>query len=171
MVDYPVTPTPGSPALTESPPIPDISPIRHIFGRGILTPFQRDGKGDIANGVGAELLRSLVGQVLGTVANSPSTRGELPYRPDFGSTLTILRHHRLDGRLRELARIGVVEALKRWIPEIDVTEFSIESVSAASGGTKDALEIKISYNLAPETGLTPGGVVIEGSEGSVVIRL
>jgi phage baseplate assembly protein W len=171
VAEYPIAPAPGSPALTESPPIPDIPPIRHIFGRGIITPFQRDGKGDIANGVGAELLQSLVAQVLGTVASSPITRGELPWRPDFGSTLTVLRHRKLDGRIRELARIGVLEALKRWIPEIDVTEFSIETVSAASGGTEDALEVTINYSLAPETGLSPGGTVIEGVEDSITIRL
>ena len=46
---------------------------------------------------------------------------ELPWRTEFGSLLHLLRHQRSAAVLEELARVYVVDALKRWEPRVVVT--------------------------------------------------
>ena len=62
------------------------------FGRGILCPFQRDGKGDFANGIGLRLLKSDIGELLGIYGPVVATPGELPWDMDRGSGLYRLKH-------------------------------------------------------------------------------
>ena len=95
--------------------------IPKAFGKGILRPFVRDGKGDFANSFELALVRSEIAQVLGTVASSGSTSGELPWRPEFGSILQHLRHRNLDEVTAELARTYVIDALSNWLRNISVT--------------------------------------------------
>ncbi len=112
------------------------------FGRGVLAPFRRDGKGDFANADDIELVRSNVREVLGTYASSGSTLGELQWRPEFGSLLQLLRYRNLDQTTEELARVYVIEALRTWITSIRVTDSNV--VSNYSAGT---LSITITYTI------------------------
>ena len=95
-----------------------------FLGFGILTPFRR-GAADFVAGGGEEIIRSMVGQVLGTRAGSDFTEGELPWRGDFGSLLHLLKHQNNTQVLEELGRIRVAEALSRWIPQIRLKEVVI----------------------------------------------
>lgn len=118
-----------------------------FIGFGLLTPFKR-GASDFIAGGGVELLQSMIGQVLGTRAGSDYTEGEVPWRGAFGSLLNQLRHQNNDAVLEELARIYVVEALSRWIPQV-----RIKAVTATKelgpGETKERniLEIRIVYDV------------------------
>ena len=58
------------------------------FGRGLLCPFQRDGKGDFANSDGEDLLHSDLTQLIGM---SP---GELPWDMKRGCDLKRLKHRK-----------------------------------------------------------------------------
>lgn len=69
--------------------------FKEQFGRGIICPFQRDGKGDFANDAGMRLLRSDIGELVGIIGASPTEPGELPWDPDRGSRIRSLRHRRL----------------------------------------------------------------------------
>jgi uncharacterized protein len=88
---------------------------------GLLRPFRRDQKSDFAAGGGVALIRSAVGQILGTIGASEFTQGEVPWRTDMGSLLRLLLHQRNDAMLQELARVHVVDALRRWEPRVRVT--------------------------------------------------
>ena len=88
---------------------------------GLLRPFRRDQKADFAASGAEQVIRSAVGQILGTVGSSDFTQGELPWRTEFGSLLHLLRHQKNDRVLQELARVYVVDALKRWEPRVVVT--------------------------------------------------
>lgn len=96
---------------------------RSFLGNGLLIPFRRDRKTDFANGSNEALVRSCVAQVLGTQASDEEgrIRGELPWRPRFGSMLHKLKH-RHGHVLKELARAYVLEALRRWEPRVLVTD-------------------------------------------------
>ena len=96
-----------------------------FLGFGLLRPFRRDLKADFAADGGERLVRSAVGQILGTMAGSDFTQGELPWRTEFGSLLHLLRHQRNDAVLNELARVYVVDALKRWEPRVVVTSVKV----------------------------------------------
>jgi phage baseplate assembly protein W len=111
------------------------------------------------------LLRSAVGQVLGTMAQSEVTQGELPWRTEFGSRLHLLRHHKNDAVLQELARAYVVEALKRWEPRIVVT--SVNATREALEGT-NVLTLRIRYNLI-STNVPGNNVLLSGLEQTVRI--
>jgi uncharacterized protein len=87
--------------------------------RGLLVPFRRDKKSDFASGVGADLLHSDAEQVLGTQP------GELPWRTEFGTELDRLRHRQNTEIVRELGRVYTRDALRRWLPTAELTEFSI----------------------------------------------
>ena len=88
--------------------------------RGLLVPFRRDRKRDFATGTGADLLGSKVLQAIMTAGATPRSSGELPWRTSFGAGLDLLRHQRNDAALAELARVQVRDALRRWVPEVDL---------------------------------------------------
>ena len=71
-------------------------------------------------------MRSAVAQVLGTVGASDFTQGEMPWRTEFGSLLHLLRHQKNDVALREMAKVYVQDALRRWEPRIMVTRLDAE---------------------------------------------
>ena len=125
--------------------------------RGVLRPFRRDRKADFAVGSGEALIRSAVGQVLGTMAASEFTPGELPWRTEFGSGLHLLRHHKNDALLQELARIHVVDALKRWEPRIRVT--SVQITRERDRG-ENVMAIRVRYDVRGSA--TPGNNTLQG---------
>lgn len=93
--------------------------------RNILIPFRRDQKRDFASGAGVDLLRSKVVQALMTEGATAQSQGELPWRTAFGAGLQRLRHQRNDAALSELARVYVRDALRRWVPEAEITELNV----------------------------------------------
>jgi phage baseplate assembly protein W len=93
--------------------------------KNILIPFRRDKKRDFASGTGVDLLRSKVIQALMTEGATAQSQGELPWRTAFGAGLQRLRHQRNDAALSELARIYVRDALRRWVPEAEITEINV----------------------------------------------
>lgn len=99
--------------------------MNDFLGFGLLRPFRRDLRSDFAAAGGEEVIRSAVGQILGTVGASEVTDGDLPWRTEFGSVLTRLRHQKNNDILQELARVYVVDALQRWEPRIRVTEVRV----------------------------------------------
>jgi phage baseplate assembly protein W len=52
--------------------------------------------------------------------------GELPWRTNFGAGLALLRHQRNDAALKELARVYVRDALKRWVPGATLVSLAVE---------------------------------------------
>ena len=133
--------------------------------RGLLRPFRRDRKADFAAGSGEALIRSAVGQILGTMAASEFTPGELPWRTEFGSGLHLLRHQKNDALLQELARIHVVDALKRWEPRIRLT--SVQITRERDRG-ENVLAIRVRYAIVAR-GSAAGGVIVENVEQTVVV--
>ena len=132
------------------------------FGFGLIRPFQRDRRSDFASAGGERVIRSAVGQVLGTMGGSDFTQGELPWRTEFGSLLHLLRHQKNDGVLQELARVYVVDALKRWEPRVQVT--SVHVARERQDG-ENVLAIRLRYNIVTR----PGNVIVEGVDQ--VIRM
>jgi hypothetical protein len=91
----------------------------------LLTPFRRDRKRDFAVGSGEALLASKVRQALLTEGATARSSGELPWRTNFGAGLALLRHQRNDDALRELARVYVRDALKRWVPSAQLVSIEV----------------------------------------------
>jgi uncharacterized protein len=149
--------------LLEDPPAPDVSTpsstTSSSFGgsltasqtlsaglRGVIRPFTRDGVNDVATASGAALLRAEIGQVLATVCSSGVTQGELPWRPDFGSLLYLIRHRKADFVTKEMARAYVVDALAKWLPQIRITDVEIEPVDSTLSGLSTLL-IRVRYEI------------------------
>ncbi len=93
---------------------------------GILVPFRRDKKRDFAVGSGEARLVSKVRQALLTEGATARSSGELPWRTNFGAGLALLRHQRNDAALKELARVYVRDALKRWVPGATLVSVAVE---------------------------------------------
>ena len=83
--------------------------------RCLVAPLRRDKKSDFAHASGEDLLKSKIIQVL-------ATDGEMPWATSFGSKLTRLRHQKNDEVLEALARVYVRDALRKWVPEIEVMD-------------------------------------------------
>jgi len=123
----------------------------------LIRPFRRDKKQDFASAAEAEVLvRSAVGQVLGTAAASDFTQGELPWNTAFGSLLYLLRNRKNDATLQELARVHVVDALKRWEPRV-----RISTVQVSRG--ENVLAIRLRYDIVS----SGGNVVVADVEQTV----
>lgn len=133
-----------------------------FLGFGLLRPFRRDLKADFAADGGERIVRSAVGQVLGTMAGSDFTQGEVPWRTEFGSLLHLLRHKRNDAVLQELARVYVVDALKRWEPRVAVT--SVQMTRELQDG-QNVLAIRIRYNLVDRAS---GAVLLQDLDQTIL---
>ena len=94
--------------------------------QNLLIPFRRDKKRDFAVGSGETLLASKVRQALLTEGATARSSGELPWRTNFGAGLALLRHQRNDAALKELARIYVRDALRRWVPSVQLVSLAVE---------------------------------------------
>jgi phage baseplate assembly protein W len=136
-----------------------------FLGRGVIRPFRRDRKQDFAFAEGEELVRSAVGQILGTLASTDFTQGEIPWRPELGSALHLLRHHKNDATLQELARVYVADALKRWEPRVQVT--SVQVTRERDRG-ENVLSVRVRYNLISAN--VPGNnVLVEHIDQTVLL--
>ncbi|MBI3184814.1 MAG: GPW/gp25 family protein [Myxococcales bacterium] len=136
-----------------------------LLGNGLLRPFRRDAKSDWAAAGGEALVRSSVGQVLGTMAASDFTQGEVPWNTSFGSLLHLLKHQKNDAVLQELARVHVVDALKRWEPRVRVTSVQ---VSRERQNGENVLSIRVRYDLIDRQ--VPGNnVLLAGLEQTVLV--
>jgi hypothetical protein len=139
--------------------------MKEFLGFGLTRPFQRDGATDFAAAGGEQLVRSAVGQILGTIGSSDFTQGELPWRTEFGSLLHVLRHQRNDTVLQELARVYVVDALKRWEPRVVVT---LVQITRDHRDGENVLAIHLRYNVILTS--TPGNnVILSGVEQTVSV--
>lgn len=119
------------------------------LGFGLLRPFRRDEKNDFANGGSLELIQACVGQILGmqgASSDNPAVDGELEWAPKRGSLLYLLRHQKNDLALRELARIYVVDALRRFEPRIRVKTV-LASREKSDTGEEVVLLIRIKYDV------------------------
>jgi phage baseplate assembly protein W len=133
-----------------------------FLGFGLVIPFQRDRQRDWAAAGGEALVRSAVAQVLGTVGASDFTQGEMPWRTEFGSLLHLLRHQKNDVALREMAKVYVQDALRRWEPRIMVTRLDAERLDDSK------LVLRLRYNIIQRN--VPGNqVLIEGIEQSIAL--
>ena len=129
--------------------------MREFLGFGLLRPFQRDGRADFVAAGGDALIRSAVGQILGTIGATDVAPGEVPWRTDFGSLLHRLRHQKNDSVLQELGRVYVVDALKRWEPRVVVTAVR---VGREQHDGENVLAIRLRYDVISTN--TPGNNVI-----------
>jgi phage baseplate assembly protein W len=116
------------------------------LGYGLLRPFIRDAKNDFANDGGVELIKSSVGQILGTRAASEYAQGELEWDTEFGSLLYMLRHQKNDVALQALAQTYVADALARWEPRVILKDVSVAKKSTSDGGL-NVLSISITYDI------------------------
>jgi phage baseplate assembly protein W len=122
-LEPPETTKPPAGRRTASRTLDVINPL--AYGHGMLRPFVRDGQGDWAHTSDISVVRANVGQVLGTLASSGSSHGELRWKPEFGSLLHLLRFRNLDETTAEMGRTYVVDALTNWLTRIRVKDSSV----------------------------------------------
>ena len=137
-----------------------------FLGFGLIRPLKRDGRADFTAAGGERLVRSCVGQILGTMGASETSAGELPWS-DFGSLLHHLRHQKNDNVLKELARVYVVDALTRWEPRIIVTAVTVGRVQHDG---ENALAIKVRYDVVSTNSLE-NNVIIPSIEQLIVLGI
>lgn len=134
-----------------------------FLGNGIVIPFRR-GVRDIVSASGAELIRSSVRQILGTRASVGDLVGELPWRPDFGSKLWVLRHRNNDPTLEGQAEAFVREALRQE-PRVQVTDVFIERPPFTE---PNELRVRVTYTIIGEN-VEDNNVILPEFEEEVVI--
>lgn len=133
------------------------------FGRGVSHPFRRDGKGDFANLTGAKLVRAAVSQILGTRAETELGEGELPWRPEFGSKLHLLKHAPNNQATRELARLYSVEAVNIWEPRARI---SFVDVRSEDPNDQRTLTISARFDFID---LNTGAIIFDNLESAIVL--
>lgn len=126
LIPEPEAPSPSTPGVGDSTLVPFQE--RTGTGYGLLTPFRRDKKSDFASGGLAALVRSCVGQVLGTRADDGRMTGELPWRPEFGSHLHKLGFLPIDETFAAIVRTKIIAAIGQWEPRARVTKVRVSRV-------------------------------------------
>lgn len=158
MADFPFALTPTSPTVptgSASTEAPTFEPFADNIGFGILSPFKR-GASDFVSGGGTEFVQSMITEVLGTVASSDFSHGELPWRPEFGSLLHFLRHKPNNALTAELARVYVTEALAKWVPQVRLKAVDTERKNGPNG-EPSILLIRLKYDIIGQS--MPGNAV------------
>lgn len=113
------------------------------YGRGIVRPFQRDGKGDFANDAGTRILSSNIGELIGIIGPTATTPGEVPWRTDLGGNLHTLRHRRMHNELiRATAEAMTAGVVRRWEPRVRVGPSSVDEVAETG-------ELKVRFSYRP----------------------
>lgn len=131
------------------------------FGRGILCPFQRDGKGDFAHGDGLPLLRSDIGELLGIIGPARAEPGEVPWRTDLGSRVVQLKHRGIHAEMtRATAELETAGALRKWEPRVVVGPVRVTSGELAD----TALAVHVSYRPARLPGAPADAVTLKVKE-------
>jgi phage baseplate assembly protein W len=115
----------------------------------------RDEKNDFAHASGVELVAAAIGQVLGTLADTGVSRGELPWRTEFGSALELLRHRNVDDVWRALADVYVRQAIQRWEPRAIVKQTIVEEEVI---GGEAHVQIQVVFSVASSN--TPGSAIV-----------
>ena len=86
-----------------------------VFGNGIVTPFQRDGRGDFAHDSGLTLLRADLRELLGILGPDGEEPGELPWNMSCGARLANLKHRGMHrDMVRALAENMTAGSVRRW---------------------------------------------------------
>lgn len=132
------------------------------FGRGVVFPLRRDGKGNFENASGREKFRNNLALILGTRGGTERQPGEVPWRPEFGALLHQIKHEPVTGRARALARYYVIDAFGRFEPRARVIESRIEAIEDEEAGT--TLEITVVYETVESRGSN-------GATESITIRI
>lgn len=135
-----------------------------FLGHGLLAPLQRDQKNDFAHAGGVELVRSCVATVLGVQADSPFAQGELPWRPEFGARLYLLKHQK-GPMLQAMATVYVTEALQRWEPRVFVLQ-----VSASFDSTRRILTLRLLYDVI-DRNVPANNVLFPGVEQTLDVAM
>lgn len=133
------------------------NPLDAFLGSGLLGPFQRDRKGDFANGSGVAVVKSAIRQILGVRGANDRVQGELPWRTEFGSSLPLLRHRNNDLLLEDFARVFVIEAVERWEPRVTITDVQTERRDSAFGANTILL-VTVKFKLIEQN--VPGNNVL-----------
>jgi phage baseplate assembly protein W len=115
-----------------------------FLGIGLLHPFRRDLKSDFASGTGADLVSSNLRQILGTKGGTDRRPGEVRWRSRFGSQLHTLRHASNNPAFQELARLYVVDPVRRWEPRARIKRVELERLES---GTKRGSQVHVRYDL------------------------
>lgn len=138
--------------LVEVPVAPFSEPVARspsfgaLLGRCVVRPFRRDQKRDFASAYDVALIRANVAQILGTRAQSALGDGELPWRPEFGSLVHLVRYMNNDDVLEDLLRSRVIDALEQWEPRVLIKDLAATR-SSAGGETQNVLTFGITYDI------------------------
>lgn len=91
---------------------------RDIIGQGLTIPVRRLSGRDFVSGSGEAAVRSSVSQILGT------RRGELPWKPSFGTYLERFRHKNATRFLVQDIIDECTEAISLWEPRVLIRDCS-----------------------------------------------
>lgn len=130
----PVSPPPAVPTAA-SPAAPTAA--RPPVKRGLLRPFQRDGKGGFARVSGDALRDEKLGNLL--------ELDGFPWAPDRTANLDGLRHMNANVA-RAFAQADIADALARFLPELLLEHVSVE------GGTRKGEPITLRVVARPAQG-------------------
>lgn len=124
----------------------------NFLGQGIISPFRRTGGSDLVSAGEAELVKSAIREILGTIRDSATSSGELPWDTEFGSKLFRLKHKNLEG-IEPEARFFIIEALREQEPRARITRVEVDKVE-----DQNLLRLRIFFSLITEN--VPGNEVL-----------
>lgn len=90
--------------------------------RTLLLPFRRNERDDFANAGGEEAWIARVLLVLSIRGPTERGVGEIPWRPQDGASLHLLRHQNNTRALGTMAKAYVIRALQRSLPAVRVVD-------------------------------------------------
>ena len=108
------------------------------LGYCLVAPFTWGGRGDFVAAGGLQLIRTVIRAIIGTRCSAPSgsNPGEIPWRPQAGSLVDLLRHQNVDDPATQaLARLYVAQAVQTWDPRIVVQRVGCSRVEVPGQGS------------------------------------
>lgn len=102
------------------------APTYGLTQTGAGSAYAIPGVLDFKAGTNSTLIASKVRQALSTQAFGQGSRGEIPWRPEFGAGITTMRFSALKSSLPAVVSSYVREALERWVPEVTLQDVGVK---------------------------------------------
>lgn len=120
-----------------------------FLGNGLTIPLRRLGATGFLSASGVALVRSCIRQIVGT------RRGELRWRPQFGTLLEKHKHKPNNEALEELIKDEIKNALATFEPRLNKIDLSVNR----DGST---IVVSITWNVIDKN--IPGNQVLLGPD-------
>ena len=128
------------------------------LGRGIITPFRRQG-GDFANAVGVPVVESALKQILKT------RKGDLRWRQNFGIDIDNYRHRNINNAMLAELEAAITSQIQTYEPRIEILNIEVQQQNPES----TVVRVRLKWRAINKKRMAGAGTVLTDEQTTEVL--